>query len=226
MIISIGYRVRSKRATMFRKWATNVLKDYAIKGYALNKSKVSHEKQLQLIRILERTSEQIESKEILSILEQYTMSLQLLDDYDHQRIRKPKGVDSTHVLKYDECMDLIDEMRRDHESDVFGLEREGMFKSSIGAIYQTFDGKEVYPTLEEKAAHLLYFLVKNHGFIDGNKRIAAAIFVYLLNMNNVLIVNGTTSIDNKTLVALTIMLAESNPNEKDILVNLIMNLLN
>ncbi|MEG0327305.1 MAG: virulence protein RhuM/Fic/DOC family protein [Erysipelothrix sp.] len=225
MIISVGYRVKSKRGIQFRKWATSVLKEYAIKGYVLNENKIHYEKQLQLIKILERTDNQIESKEILNILEQYTLGLQLLDDYDHQRITKPKGVSSTYVLKYDECKTFVDAMKRDHESDVFGIEREGAFKSSIGAIYQTFDSEELYPSLEEKAAHLLYFLVKNHGFIDGNKRIAAALFVYFLNMNNALMKNNTQIIDNKTLVALTILLAESNPNEKELLINLIMNLL-
>ena len=225
MIISVGYRTKSKRATKFRKWGTSVLKDYAIKGYAINQNKVSYEKYLQLINVLERTSDRIESKEILSILEQYTLSLQLLDDYDHQRIKKPKGTESTYLLKYDECIKLIDKMRQSHESDVFGVERKGAFESSIGAIYQTFDGKELYPTIEEKAAHLIYFLVKNHGFIDGNKRIAAALFVYFLDKNNALINEGVQVINNKTLVALTIMLAESNPKEKELLVNLIMNLL-
>lgn len=225
VVISVGYRVKSKRATKFRKWATSVLKEYAIKGYVLNETKINYEKQLQLIKILERTDNQIESKEILNILEQYTLGLQLLDDYDHQRIAKPKGVSSTYLLKYDECKMFIDEMKREHESDVFGIEREGAFKSSIGAIYQTFDNEELYPSLEEKASHLLYFLVKNHGFIDGNKRIAAALFVYFLNKNNALMKNGMQIIDNKTLVALTILLAESNPNEKELLINLIMNLL-
>lgn len=225
MIISVGYRVKSARATRFRKWATSVLKDYAMKGYVINELKINHDKYLQLLNILNRTSHQIESKEILDILEQYTLGLQLLDDYDHQRIQKPKGVHSTYRLEYNECIRLINEMKLNHESNVFGVEREGAFKSSIGAIYQTFDGKDVYPTLEEKAAHLLYFLVKNYGFIDGNKRIAAALFVYFLDKNNALIVDGIQVINNKTLVALTIMLAESNPNEKELLVNLIMNLL-
>ncbi len=226
VIISVGYRVKSKRGIQFRKWATSVLKDYAIKGYAINKNKIDNNTQLKLIKLLERTTNQLESSEILAVLENYTLALQLLDDYDHQRINKPKGSESTYRLTYDECMILIDEMRRGHDSDVFGIEREGAFKSSIGAIYQTFDGNEVYTTLEEKAAHLLYFLVKNHGFIDGNKRIAAALFVYFLDRNDSLIEDGVQVINNKTLVALTIMLAESNPNEKELLINLIMNLLN
>lgn len=188
MIISVGYRVKSSRATRFRKWATSVLKDYAIKGYAININKVNYDKQLQLLKLLERTTDQIEAKEILDILEGYTLGLQLFDDYDHQRIRKPKGNSSTYVLEYNECINLVNEMKYNHKSYVFGIEREGTFKSSISAIYQTFDGKEVYPTLEEKAANLLYFLVKNHGFIDGNKRIGAVLFIYFLDKNDALIV--------------------------------------
>lgn len=126
MIISVGYRVKSSRATKFRKWATSLLKDYAIKGYAINQNKVSYEKYLQLINVLERTSDLIESKEILNILEHYTLSLQLLDDYDHQRIEKPKGNDSTYKLQYDECVDVVDNMRQGHDSDVFGVKRRGI----------------------------------------------------------------------------------------------------
>jgi len=225
MIISVGYRVKSKRATRFRKWATKVLTEYAIKGYAVNQNKASYIELMQVIKLLERTTTHMESKDILNILEQYTMGLQLLDDYDHQRISKPKGIASTHLLTYDECIMLINEMKKQNKSAVFGIERGGEFKSSISAIYQTFDGKEMYPTLEEKAAHLLYFLVKNHGFSDGNKRIAAAIFIYFLSKNQALIRNKEQVIDNKTLVALTILLAESRPDEKDLMINLIMNIL-
>jgi len=225
VIISVGYRVKSHKGIIFRKWATSVLKDYAIKGYDINQNKISFEKQLQLMKILERTTDQLESKAILFVLEQFTLGLQLLDDYDHQRIRKPEGKKSTYHLTYSECIEVINKVKKSHKSDVFGLEREGVFKSSIGAIYQTFDGKEVYPTIEEKSSNLLYFLVKNHGFIDGNKRIAAALFVYFLNKNNALIKEGAQVIDNKTLVSLTIMLAVSNPNEKELLISLIMSLL-
>ena len=158
VIISVGYRVKSKRGIQFRKWATAILKDYAIKGYAIDNNKFNYDKQLQLLKILERNTDKIESKEILDILERYTLRLQLLDDYDHQRIKKPKGEKSTYKLIYRECIEFIEKMRVNHESDVFGIEREGAFKSSNGAIYQTFDGKEVYTTLEEKAAHLLFFL--------------------------------------------------------------------
>lgn len=222
MIISVGYRVKSKRATYFRKWATNILTDYAIKGYVINQRKIEQNKYLDLIRILEQSSDRVESKQILSILEQYTMGLKLLDDYDHQSILKPEGEEDIYRLTYEECIDLINLMSKKHETDVFGIERGGAFKSSIGAIYQTFDNNELYPTLEEKASHLLYFLVKNHGFVDGNKRIAAAIFVYFLNKNNSLVKNGVQVIDNKILVAITIMIAESNPNDKDLMVNLVM----
>lgn len=225
MIISVGYRVKSPRATKFRKWATSILKEYAIKGYVVNQKVVTYEQHIQLLKILGRTTNQLESQEILSVLENYTVALQLLDDYDHQKIKKPKGEKDTYELKYEECNMLINEMRKEHKTDVFGIEIGGAFKSSLGAIYQTYNGKELYPTLEEKAAHLLYFLVKNHGFIDGNKRIAAAIFVYFLEKNNALFYKNEQIIDNKTLVALTIMLAESNPNEKDLLINLIMTFL-
>ncbi len=225
MIISVGYRVKSPRATKFRKWATSILKDYAMQGYAINQKRISYEENLQIINILSRTTNQLESKEILSVLEKYTFALQLLDDYDHQKIKKPKGEKGTYNLTYDECIKIIEEMKREHETDVFGVERGGSFKSSIAAIYQTYNGIELYQSLEEKAAHLLYFLVKGHGFVDGNKRIAAALFVYFLDKSETLYKNNKQIIDNKTLVTLTIMLAESNPNEKDSLINLVMTFL-
>lgn len=222
VILSVGYRVNSRRGITFRKWSTAILKDYAVRGYAINSNKISYEEQLQLIKVLERSSKQLEAAEILSVLEHYTLALQLLDDYDHKRIKRPSGRKTSYELTYAECKDIIQSMKVDHETDVFGVERGGEFQSSIKAIYQTFEGKELYPTLEEKAAHLLYFLVKNHGFADGNKRIAAALFVYFLDKNDALLRDGMQVIDNKTLVALTIMLAESDPSEKDLLVNLIM----
>lgn len=225
VILAVGYRVNSKRGITFRKWATSVLRDYAIKGYAFNINKISYKEQLQLIKIIERSSNQLEASQVLSVLESYTLALQLLDDYDHKKIKRPSGTKTSHVLSYAECIDIIQSMKADYETDVFGVERGGEFKSSINAIYQTFEGQELYPTLEEKAAQLLYFLVKNHGFADGNKRIAAALFVYFLDKNDALFKQDTQVIDNKTLVALTIMLAVSDPTEKDLLVNLIMNLM-
>lgn len=223
VIISVGYRVKSPRGIMFRKWATSTLKDYAIKGYAIDKNKFDSNNYLNILNLLKRS--ELESDDILKVLEQYTLSLNLLDDYDHNKISKPVGNLSTYVLEYDESKIFIDEMKKQQETALFGLERENTFKSTLGAIYQTINGDDVYPTVEEKAAHLLYFLVKNHGFVDGNKRISAALFVYFLDKNDALIKNGLTVIDNKTLAALTILLAESNPKEKDIMINLIMSFL-
>ncbi len=225
MIISVGYRINSKKGILFRKWAASVLKEYSLKGYAINPNKVNLENQQKVIQLLKRTTDQLDSKEILDVLELYSVGLQLLDDYDHQRFSKPKGKISTYYLNYDECIDFINKMKFHHDSELFGMEREGAFKSSIGAVYQTFAGVDVYPTIEEKAAHLLYFLVKNHGFIDGNKRIAAALFVHFLNKSNRLFKEGLQIIDNKTLATLTIMLAESNPKEKNIMINLILTLI-
>lgn len=223
IILSVGYRVKSKRATKFRKWATNVLKDYAIKGISLNQSKFDSDTYLKIIDILGRTTEHLESKDILSVLERYTKGLTLLDDYDHQRVTKPEGSYEVYRLEYEECRRVVDQMRFHEDTGLFGREREGLFKSSIGAIYQSFDGKDVYPSVEEKTANFLYLLVKNHGFIDGNKRIAAALFVYFLERNAMLFVGGKQIIDNNTLVAITIMIAESKPKEKEIMVNLVMN---
>jgi Virulence protein len=158
VIISVGYRVKSKRGIAFRKWATQILKEYAVKGYAINQSKIDYDKYMKVLKLLENTTTQLEATEILNILEQYTLGLQLLDDYDHQRISKPKGENSIYQLTYEDCLVLIEEMKKNHKSDVFAIERAGIFKSSITIIFQTFDKVELYPTLEEKAAHLLYFL--------------------------------------------------------------------
>ncbi len=223
-IISVGYRVKSKRGVEFRKWANNVLKDYILKGYAINNNRIS---QLgEIVRIMKRTNNQLDSKQILDVIERYTVALNLLDDYDHQRIKKPKGNTGTYVLSYDECKDIISKMRFGQESSLFGNEKDDSFKSSISGIYQTFGKEEVYPSLEEKAANLLYFITKNHSFSDGNKRIAATLFLYFLDKNGVLFENGEKIIDDYTLVAITIMIAESKPSEKDTMVKLIMNFLN
>ena len=146
--ISVGYRVKSKRATLFRIWATSVLRDYSLRGYAINQQRLNYETQLQLFKILDRSSSQLDSKDVLSILKEYTLALQLLDDYDHQIISKPEGSKSTYVLTYDECISIVNKMRKEHDSDVFGIERGGEFKSSINTIYATFDGEELYPSFE------------------------------------------------------------------------------
>lgn len=176
---------------------------------------------------MSRASNDLQVEEVVDILSKYATGLQLLDDYDHQELKMLSGMSSTYVLAYDECIEFVNKMKREHESDVFGVERVHAFKSSIGAIYQTFGGEDVYPTIQEKAANLLYFLVKNHGFIDGNKRIAAVLFVQFLNLNEALFnKEGQYAISNETLAVVTIMLTESNPNEKDVMIKLIVNLIN
>ena len=221
VIISVGYRVKSKRGIEFRKWANRVLKDYIIKGYAVNNNRINQIG--EVIRIMKRTQEQLDSKQVLSVIERYTTALDLLDSYDHQNMTRPKGSEAVYVLTYEECRKLIDSMRFGDESDVFGNEKDDSFKGSIGNIYQSFGGTDVYPTLEEKAANLLYFVTKNHSFSDGNKRIAAAVFLYFLDRNGVLFADGEKIIDDYTLVALTIMIAESRPDEKEMMISVIMN---
>lgn len=221
VIISVGYRVKSKRGVEFRKWANSVLKQYILKGYAVNDNRIA---QLgEIIQIMKRTQNALDSKQVLSVIERYNTALDLLDAYDHQNMTRPKGNKSTYVLTYEECMEAIASMRFGDESDLFGKEKDGSFKGSIGNIYQSFAGQDVYPTLEEKAAHLLYFVTKNHSFWDGNKRIAATMFLYFLDRNGVLFIDGEKTIDDHTLVALTIMIAESKPDEMEMMITVIMN---
>ena len=221
VIISVGYRVKSKRGIEFRKWANRVLKDYIIKGYAVNNNRINQIG--EVIRIMKRTQEQLDSKQVLSVIERYTTALDLLDSYDHQNMTRPQGSEAVYVLTYEECRKLIDSMRFGDESVVFGNEKDDSFKGSIGNIYQSFGGIDVYPTLEEKAANLLYFVTKNHSFSDGNKRIAAAVFLYFLDRNGVLFADSEKIIDDYTLVALTIMIAESRTDEKEMMISVIMN---
>ena len=190
VIISVGYRVKSKRGVEFRKWANSVLKQYILQGYAVNNNRIN---QLgEVIRIMKRTENVLDSKQVLSAIEKYSTALELLDSYDHQRM-------------------------------LFGKEKDDSFKGSIGNIYQSYAGQEIYTSLEEKAANLLYFVTKNHSFFDGNKRIAATMFLYFLDKNNVLFDEGKKLIDDYTLVALTIMIAESKPEEKEMMISVIMN---
>ena len=221
VIISVGYRVKSQRGVEFRKWANGVLKDYILKGYAVNNNRINELG--EVIRIMKRAESTLDSKQILDVIEKYTVALDLLDDYDHQKIEKPSGNITTYVLTYDECRNVISNMKFGNESDLFGNEKDDSFKSSINAIYQTFGGQEVYPSLEEKAANLLYLITKNHSFSDGNKRIAATLFLYFLDKNGVLFESGKKTIDDYALVAITIMVAESKPSEKDTIIKLIMN---
>ena len=223
MIISVGYRVKSRRGVEFRQWANSVLKQYILKGYAVNNNRIS---QLgEVIRIMKRTENELDSRQVLSVIEKYSTALELLDSYDHQTMKRPKGTDTIHVLTYEECRDVIDQMRFGDESELFGKEKDDSFKGSIGNIYQSFAGQDVYGSLEEKAANLLYFVTKNHSFYDGNKRIAATMFLYFLDKNGVLFPEGRKLIEDYTLVALTIMIAESRPEEKEMMVSVIMNCL-
>ena len=223
VIISVGYRVKSKRGIAFRKWANKVLRDYIVKGYAVNDNRMNQLK--EVMRIMKRTEEQLDAKQILSVIEKYSLALDLLDAYDHQNMKRPEGGNTIYILSYEECRKVIDSMSYGEYSNVFGNEKDDSFKGSIKAIYQTFAGQEVYPSLEEKAANLLYFITKNHSFSDGNKRIAAAIFLYFMDRNQALFLDGEKIISDHTLVALTIMIAESRPEEKEMMISVIMNCL-
>ena len=221
VIISVGYRVKSKRGVEFRRWANSILKEYIIKGYAVNHNRMNQLN--EVIRVMKRAENSLDTKQVLTVVEKYSQALELLDAYDHQNMSRPTGNKAIYVLTYEECRDVISSMKFGDSSSLFGNEKDDSFKGSIGAIYQSFSGEDVYPTLEEKAANLLYFVTKNHSLSDGNKRIAATIFLYFLDKNNVLFKNGEKLIDDHTLVALTIMIAESNPEEKEMMVSVIMN---
>lgn len=231
VIISVGYRVKSKRGILFRRWANSVLKEYLIKGYALNQKRL--EELSTVIDIISRSSVP-EISGVASVLDFFTKGLNILDDYDHQVLKKPSSNDKNNSeqkeswqLTYEEGRKVIESMRFAETSSLFGNEKDNSFKSTLGAIYQTFGGKDVYPTLEEKAANLLYMLVKNHSFNDGNKRIAAALFIYFLERNNLLFdTNKIPIIDNNTLAAMTLMIALSKPEEKEIMCLLVLNMLN
>ena len=229
MIISVGYRVKSKNGIIFRKWANQILKDYLIKGYAINDKRLEYlEKTVKLIDIASRNLEgldQTPASDIIKVLQRYTKSLDLLDDYDHKTLTKPKGTKSDEKITYKSCIDIIKTLKFNEKSDIFAIERDKGLESIINNIYQTFDGKDVYESIEEKAANFLYTCVKNHVFIDGNKRIAATLFIYFLQFYNILYINNKAIIDNNTLASLTLLIAESNPKEKDIIIDLIMNFL-
>ena len=229
MIISVGYRVKSKNGIIFRKWATKVLKDYLLKGYAINQRRLEYlEKTIKLIDIAGRIDTNLkgsEAQEIIKVINNYKDALNLLDDYDHKRISKPRGTINNSKINYEDCMNIVNKLKFNNDSDLFALERDKGLKAIIGNIYQSFDKKDLYPTTEEKAANFLYLIIKNHVFIDGNKRIAATLFIYFLEYYNLLYINERQVIDNNTLVALTLLIAESNPKEKEILVDLVMNFL-
>jgi len=228
MIISIGYRVKSKNGIIFRKWANSILKEYMLKGYVVNQKRLEYlEKTVKLIDIATRNQETTNEniKEVLNVINDFSKGLDLLDNYDHRSFGKLKGRISTKMITYQNCIDLIDLLKFNETSDIFALERDNGLNSIINNIYQSFDGKDVYETIEEKAANLLYLVVKNHVFIDGNKRIAATLFIYFLHFYDILTIDNNKVIDNSTLAALTILIAESNPKEKNIMIELIMNIL-
>ena len=230
MIISVGYRVNSKRGVIFRKWANKVLKDYLLKGYVVNQKRLEYlEKTIKLIDIAGRIDTELkgnESQEIIKVINNYSNALNLLDDYDHKRITKPSGTKNNKQVTYEDCMNIVGKLKFNSDSDLFALERNEGLKAIIGTIYQSFDGNDLYPTIEEKAANFLYLITKNHTFIDGNKRIAATLFIYFLDFYNILYNDNRQVIDNNTLVAITLLIAESNPKEKEILIDLVMNFLN
>ena len=219
MIISVGYRVKSNRGVLFRKWANKILTDYLIKGYSINEERLKYlEKTVKLIDIASR----VESKEIgdiIKVINRYSNSLGLLDNYDHHSLNVKNVHVSDDKITYEQCMYIIDSLKSNFDSNIFALERNKGLESIINNIYQTYGGEDVYKSVEEKCANFFYMIIKNHVFIDGNKRIAATLFIYILFFYNIL------NIDNNTLVALTILIAESNPKEKDILINLIINLI-
>lgn len=225
MILAVGYRVKSPNGIIFRKWATSILKDYMIRGYAISQKRLDalHKTVEIQTRILASTLE-LDEKEVLNVIETYANALSLLDDYDHGLLSKPEGTDFIYRLSYQECRELIDKMKFD--SDVFGIEKEeGKLNGILAAVYQNVFGQELYPSIEEKAANLLYFLIKDHPFADGCKRIGATIFLEFLNKNNHLIIEGTPIISNSALVAITLMIAESRPEEKETMISLVMNFL-
>ena len=229
VIISVGYRIKSQNGVIFRKWATKVLKDVMIKGYAVNQKRLEYlEKTVKLIDIANRIDEKLDNndaKEILRVIGSYSKALDLLDNYDHRTLLKPKGNNSQKRIKYSECLKIINKLRFNEESDIFAIERNKGLEAIIGNIYQTFDNNDVYQSIEEKASNFLYMIVKNHVFIDGNKRIAATLFIYFLNFYDILYKNGKQVIDNNTLTALTLFIAESNPKEKEVIIDLVMNFL-
>ena len=223
MVLSVGYRVKSPEGVQFRRWATTVLRDHVTEGYTVNQRRLDQLN--QALQIIARSS-QAEVAGVANVLQRYADGLTLLDDYDHQRISKPQGQPCAWRLEYDEARAFVDAMRFVEDSDLFGVERDESFRSSLATIYQGFGDQEFYPSVQEKAANLLYLVVKNHSFVDGNKRIAAALFAYFLDCNSILVdAAGLPRIDNAALAGLTLMIALSRPEEKDVMCNLVMNCL-
>ncbi len=240
VILSVGYRVNSGRATQFRIWATRTLKNYLVKGYAINEKRLLemrekfNDLQEAVVFLRNKADSKLlsgQEKELLNLLASYSKTLSILEQYDTGRLPKPKGLKARFILKYENCVKIISELKKElivkkEASGLFGIEVGERFKSVAGNLYQAFGGKELYTTIEEKAAHLLYLTIKDHPFSDGNKRIASFLFVYFLDKNNFLYKkNGERKINDNALVALALLIAESNPKEKDVLAKIIMNLI-
>ena len=237
VIISVGYRIKSQEGTRFRQWATRVMRDHIVKGYTVNEQRLKEEstkllEMRQTVELLARTLANQElvsdtGRDVLRVISDYAYALTLLDRYDHGTLAIEETTDKAlHVIDYDEAIDIVASMKGEFDG-LFGIEKDQGFKSALGAIYQTFGGNELYPSVEEKGANLLYFVVKNHAFSDGNKRIAAALFIYFLGMNGILYrQDGSKRLADNALVALTLLIAESRPEERDTIVKVIVSLIN
>ena len=230
MVLSVGYRVKSKNGIAFRRWANKILKDYLLKGYAVNQKRLEYlEKTVKLIDIATRLDEDLRNDEgynMIKVIADYTRALDTLDRYDHQVLEKPKGnVDNSKEIKYEDCIEVINKMLFKKDSEIFGLERDKGLLSVIRNVYQEFGGKPLYSSIEEKACNFLYLIVKDHVFIDGNKRIGATLFLYFLNFYDLLKIDGKNRIEPETLVAVTLFVAQSNSKEKEIVIDLLMNIL-
>ncbi len=227
VIISVGYRVKSNRGVEFRQWANSVLKQYIMQGVAINEKRLAAlQRTVDIQTKMLASTLEVDEAELLKAVNLYTNALMLLDQYDHQSLKKPTGNKPIYRITYEDCRNMVNAMEDSFHSDVFGVEKEkGKVEGILAAVYQSAFGEDAYPSLEEKAANLLYFMIKDHPYADGCKRIAASLFLEFLVRNNVLYEKGQKRISDGALVAITLMIAESDPKEKDIMVNLVMNLL-
>ena len=227
VIISVGYRVKSQRGVEFRQWANKILKQYVIQGYAINEKRLhALEKTVDIQTRMLADALDVEEADVLRAVNEYTEALLLLDKYDHQALEKPDGAVPIYRITYEDCKEMVSKMRDSFDTDVFGVEKEaGKVAGIIAAVYQSVFGEDAYPSIEEKAANLLYFMIKDHPYADGCKRIAASLFLEFLDRNNALFIDGAKRLSDGTLVAITLMIAESKPDEKDVMVKMVMNLL-
>ncbi len=227
VIISVGYRVKSQRGVEFRQWANKILKQYVIQGYAINEKRLQAlEKTVDIQTRMIADALDLEVADVLRAVNEYTEALLLLDKYDHQALEKPDGAVPIYRITYEDCKEMVGKMKDSFDTDVFGVEKEaGKVAGIIAAVYQSVFGEDAYPSIEEKAANLLYFMIKDHPYADGCKRIAASLFLEFLDRNSALFIDGVKRLSDGTLVAITLMIAESKPDEKDVMVKMVMNLL-